>query len=123
MMYVYNVCVYNLKIDYSLFSRVKERRLAAFELASMAATSDDNKFLIVAENGLDTLISLSLTDDVSTQEYSAEALAELLTITSIQVGLDKAAFHLFIVEATPNSNILLLKRQLLIHDTHMKANF
>lgn len=59
--------------------------MAAFELASMAATSDDNKFLIVAENGLDCLISLSLTEDLGTQEYAAEALAELLTVPQIQV--------------------------------------
>ena len=60
--------------------------MAAFELASMAATSDDNKFLIVAENGLDSLISLSLTEDLGTQEYAAEALAELLTVPQIQVS-------------------------------------
>lgn len=61
--------------------------MAAFELASMAATSDDNKFLIVAENGLDSLISLSLTEDSGTQEYAAEALAELLTVPQIQVSI------------------------------------
>ena len=60
--------------------------MAAFELASMAATSDDNKFLIVAENGLDSLISLSLTEALGTQEYAAEALAELLTVPQIQVS-------------------------------------
>lgn len=60
--------------------------MAAFELASMAATSDDNKFLIVAENGLDSLISLSLTEDLGTQEYAAEALAELLTVPQIQAS-------------------------------------
>ena len=60
--------------------------MAAFELASMAATSDDNKFLIVAENGLDSLISLSLTEDLGTQEYAAEALAELLSVPQIQVS-------------------------------------
>ena len=32
-------------------NRTKERRVAAFELATMAATSDDNKFRIVAEGG------------------------------------------------------------------------
>lgn len=61
--------------------------MAAFELASMAATSDDNKFMIVAESGLDTLVSLSLTEDLATQEYAAEALAELLTIPEIQVWI------------------------------------
>ena len=59
--------------------------MAAFELASMAAASDENKFLIVAEGGLDVLISLSLSDDASTQEYAAETLAELLTVPEIQV--------------------------------------
>ena len=34
-----------------LLNRTKERRVAAFELATMAATSDDNKFRIVAEGG------------------------------------------------------------------------
>ncbi|XP_067951093.1 uncharacterized protein [Watersipora subatra] len=63
---------------------VKEKRMAAFELAAMAATSDDNKFLIVAEGGLDTLISLGLSQDLSTQEYAAESLAELLTVPQIQ---------------------------------------
>lgn len=59
--------------------------MAAFELASMAAASDDNKFFIVASSGLHTLISLSLTEDLGTQEYAAEALAELLTVPQIQV--------------------------------------
>jgi hypothetical protein len=31
--------------------RMKEKRLAAFELATMAASGDDNKFRIVAEGG------------------------------------------------------------------------
>lgn len=31
--------------------RTKDRRMAAFELASMAAAGDDNKFRIVAEGG------------------------------------------------------------------------
>ena len=31
--------------------RQKERRTAAYELATMAASSDDNKFRIVAEGG------------------------------------------------------------------------
>lgn len=53
----------------------------------MAAASDENKFLIVAEGGLDVLISLSLTDDDTTQEYAAEALAELLTVPEIQVSI------------------------------------
>jgi len=52
---------------YFFISRVKERRMAAFELASMAAAS------------------LSLTEDLGTQEYAAEALAELLTVPQIQV--------------------------------------
>ena len=65
---------------------MKERRSAASELAEIAAVSDDNKFLIVAEGGLDTLISLSLTNDLATQEYAADALAELLTVPQIQVG-------------------------------------
>lgn len=30
---------------------VKDRRVAAFELATMAASGDDNKFRIVAEGG------------------------------------------------------------------------
>ena len=31
--------------------RVKDRRIAAFELATLATSSDDNKFRIVAEGG------------------------------------------------------------------------
>jgi len=33
------------------FCRIKEKRIAAFELATMAASGDDNKFRIVAEGG------------------------------------------------------------------------
>ena len=36
--------------------RVKDRRQAAFELATMASSSDDNKFRIVAEGGYETQI-------------------------------------------------------------------
>lgn len=32
-------------------SKVKDRRTAAYEMATMAASSDDNKFRIVAEGG------------------------------------------------------------------------
>ena len=40
-------------------NRTKERRVAAFELATMAATSDDNKFRIVAEGGCVIVIRVS----------------------------------------------------------------
>ncbi|WAR13742.1 VAC8-like protein [Mya arenaria] len=65
-------------------SKVKDRRTAAYELATMAASSDDNKFRIVAEGGLDVLIAMSLCTDEPTQEYAVEALSELITIQSIQ---------------------------------------
>ncbi|XP_062505978.1 uncharacterized protein LOC134182574 [Corticium candelabrum] len=65
-------------------SRSKSQRNAAFELNNLAATSQDNKFKIVSEGGVQTLISLSLSTDEATQEYAVEALAELLTIPAIQ---------------------------------------
>jgi hypothetical protein len=34
-----------------LVFRLKEKRTAAYELAAMAASGDDNKFRIVAEDG------------------------------------------------------------------------
>ncbi|ELT98694.1 hypothetical protein CAPTEDRAFT_227098 [Capitella teleta] len=63
---------------------MKEKRMAAFELATMAASGDDNKFRIVAEGGLEMLIRLALSKDESTQEHSVEAIAELLTVPAIQ---------------------------------------
>ena len=90
-------------------SQVKERRQAAFDLASMAANSDDDKFRIVAEGGcvavlafllffnvttrciiwfffrLEVLIRLALAKDQGTQEHAVEAIAELVTIPAIQV--------------------------------------
>ncbi|PIK49983.1 hypothetical protein BSL78_13135 [Apostichopus japonicus] len=65
-------------------SRVKEQRTAAFELATLSTTGDDSKFRIVAEGGLEVLISLGLSRDESTQEYATEAMAELLTVPAIQ---------------------------------------
>ncbi|XP_052213965.1 uncharacterized protein LOC127832502 [Dreissena polymorpha] len=65
-------------------SKLKDRRTAAYELATMAASGDDNKFRIVAEAGLDVLIAMSLCNDEATQEYAVEALSELITIQSIQ---------------------------------------
>lgn len=64
--------------------RQKERRTAAYELATMAASSDDNKFRIVAEGGLDVIMAMYLSNDEPTQEYAVEALSELITIQSIQ---------------------------------------
>lgn len=37
---------------YFHFFRLKDKRTAAYELAAMAASGDDNKFRIVAEGGL-----------------------------------------------------------------------
>ncbi|KAL4221840.1 hypothetical protein ACF0H5_020094 [Mactra antiquata] len=65
-------------------TKTKDKRTAAYEMATMAASSDDNKFRIVAEGGLDVLISMTLCNDEPTQEYSLEALSELITIQSIQ---------------------------------------
>nr|XP_009860064.1 uncharacterized protein LOC104266168 [Ciona intestinalis] len=61
-----------------------QKRSAVFELATMAASADDNKFQIVTEGGLDILISLALSKDSTTQEYAAEAIAECLTVPAIQ---------------------------------------
>ncbi|KAL5013984.1 hypothetical protein ScPMuIL_008254 [Solemya velum] len=64
--------------------KLKERRTAAYELATMAASCEENKFRIVAEGGLNVLQSMSMCGDESTQEYALEAIAELSTIPSIQ---------------------------------------
>ncbi|XP_052082318.1 uncharacterized protein LOC127719978 [Mytilus californianus] len=64
--------------------KLKEKRTAAYELAAMAASGDDNKFRIVAEDGLEVLLSLALSSDDSTQEHAVEAIEELLIIPSIQ---------------------------------------
>ncbi|XP_067659321.1 uncharacterized protein [Haliotis asinina] len=64
--------------------KLNEKRQASSELAIMAAANDDNKFRIVAEGGLDILMSLSLQHDGSTQEHALEAITELITIPSIQ---------------------------------------
>ncbi|KAK7486049.1 hypothetical protein BaRGS_00022658 [Batillaria attramentaria] len=64
--------------------RVKEKRIAAFDLSAMAASSDDNKFRIVAEGGLEVLSSLAMSRDEVTQEHAVEALAEILTIPTVQ---------------------------------------
>ena len=45
-----SLTLYALKLYLVIFS-VKVPRIAAFELATMAAASDDNKFRIVAEGG------------------------------------------------------------------------
>ena len=37
--------------------KLKERRTAAYEMATMAASGDDNKFRIVAEGGYVVLLS------------------------------------------------------------------
>ncbi|KAI0237039.1 hypothetical protein LSAT2_012485 [Lamellibrachia satsuma] len=63
---------------------VKVPRIAAFELATMAAASDDNKFRIVAEGGLEVLTRLALCSDEPTQEHAVETIAELMTIPAIQ---------------------------------------
>ncbi|XP_071478715.1 uncharacterized protein [Diadema antillarum] len=64
--------------------RLKEQRQAAFELATLATAGDDSKFRIVAEGGLEVLISLGLSTDEAIQEYATEALAELLIVPAIQ---------------------------------------
>ncbi|XP_064610892.1 uncharacterized protein LOC135475078 [Liolophura sinensis] len=66
------------------FGKLREKRTAAYELAGMAASGDDNKFRIVAEGGLDVLNSMALGHDQTIQEHAIEALSELLTIPSIQ---------------------------------------
>lgn len=64
--------------------KLKEKRTAAYELAAMAASGDDNKFRIVAEGGLEVLLTLALSSDESTQEHAVEAIEELLIIPTIQ---------------------------------------
>nr|XP_039254677.1 uncharacterized protein LOC120331634 isoform X1 [Styela clava] len=61
-----------------------EKRNAAFELATLATSGDDNKFQIVSEGGLEALISLGLDGDATTQEYATEAITECLTVPAIQ---------------------------------------
>ncbi|CAH1775526.1 unnamed protein product, partial [Owenia fusiformis] len=65
-------------------SKVKDRRIAAYELATLASCGDDNKFRIVADGGLEILISMALSSDTATQEHSVEALSEMLTVPAIQ---------------------------------------
>ncbi|KAK3599107.1 hypothetical protein CHS0354_016366 [Potamilus streckersoni] len=65
-------------------NKLKDKRTAAYELSTMAATGDDNKFKIVAEGGLNVLMDMSMSSDESTKEHAVEALAELITIPSIQ---------------------------------------
>lgn len=81
----YNYRVLILKESNKLNS-IKEKRIAAFELATLAATSDDNKFKIVANDGLDILTQLALSKDESTREQAVEAINEMLMIPSIQVN-------------------------------------
>eukprot|EP00794_Sanderia_malayensis_P015116 gene15116-16672_t len=64
--------------------RPKDRRNAAFELASLAASGDEAKSKIVDEDGLQVLMNLAVCSDETTQEYATEALAELLVSQSIQ---------------------------------------
>ncbi|KAL8571094.1 hypothetical protein ACOMHN_010555 [Nucella lapillus] len=64
--------------------KAKEMRIAACDLAALAASCDDNKFLIVAEGGLEVLTSLALSRDDVIQEHAVEALSEVLTIPSVQ---------------------------------------
>lgn len=74
----------NQILEASRYGNTSEKRNAAFELATMAASGDDNKFLIVSEGGLDVLVSLGLSDDTTTQEYATEAIAECLAVPAIQ---------------------------------------
>lgn len=71
-------------LRFAKIGRLKERRNAAFELASLAATGDDAKKKIVDNEGLQVLMTLALCSDETTQEYATEALAELLTVSNIQ---------------------------------------
>lgn len=61
-----------------------EQRSSTFEIATMAASGDEHKLEIVNEKGLPVLISVALSKDETTQEYATEAIAECLTIPSIQ---------------------------------------
>ena len=60
--------------------------LAAFELATKAALGEKAKLEIVDEDLLDPLNVLTVSDDKYTQEHATEAVAELLTLPSIQVS-------------------------------------
>ncbi|XP_041457956.1 uncharacterized protein LOC121410136 [Lytechinus variegatus] len=71
-------------IEIAKNGRLKEQRQAAFELATLATAGDDSKFRIVAEGGLEVLITLGLSSDEAIQEYATEALAELLVVPAIQ---------------------------------------
>lgn len=65
-------------------AKVSEKRAAACDLAALAASCDDNKFLIVAEGGLELLTMLAMLRDEVTQEHAVEALSEILTVPTIQ---------------------------------------
>ncbi|XP_074655461.1 uncharacterized protein LOC141909031 isoform X2 [Tubulanus polymorphus] len=64
--------------------KLKEKRIAAFELATLAASGDDNKYKIVTEGGLEVLISMILSSDETTREHAVECTAELLTLPDLQ---------------------------------------
>ena len=44
---------------------------------------------------LEALISLGLSTDESTQEYATEAIAEMLTVPAIQVGVQGGSIEMF----------------------------
>jgi len=56
-----------------------KKRSAVFEIATMAASSYENKLNIVEKNGFEVLLSLSFFDDLTVQEYTLEAIAECLS--------------------------------------------
>lgn len=83
-----------------LLSRPKERRLAALEMSSMAAVSDDNRLTLLNAGGyvsscfphllpplihplpfpsrLPAIMQLMLSEDISTKQYAVEAALEMM---------------------------------------------
>lgn len=69
----------NSLLEIAKYDNLLKKRSAVFEIATMAASSYDNKLKIVQKNGFEILLSLSLSDDITIQEYAIEAIAECLT--------------------------------------------
>ncbi|WAR13955.1 hypothetical protein MAR_004060 [Mya arenaria] len=68
-------------------SKVKDRRTAAYELATMAASSDDNKFRIVAEGGLSDLAHAARNGSMETQRLVSSIFLELEELLEILLDI------------------------------------
>lgn len=71
-------------LEIARVGRLKDKREVTFELNNIALLGDQNKMQIAAAGGLQLLISLAAGEDEVTQEYATEAMAEMLTLPSVQ---------------------------------------